>query len=60
MRDITLSNERKAATLKFSKVMLQIEHDIECTPVTDATMLVSQTSTRYAFTLSSFLCSVYN
>ena len=30
--------------------MSQIEHDIECTPVTDASMSVSKTSTRYAFT----------
>ena len=45
-----LRNERKAATFKFSKVMSQIEHDIECTPVTDASMSVSKTSTRYAFT----------
>ena len=50
MRDITLSNERKAATLKFSKVMLQIEHDLECTPVTDASISVSKMATRYAFT----------
>ena len=45
-----LLNESKAATFKFNKVMLQIEHGIECTPVTDASMSVSKMSTRYAFT----------
>ena len=30
--------------------MSQIEHHIECTPVTDASMPVSKTSTHYAFT----------
>ena len=30
--------------------MSQIEHGIECTPVTDASMSVSKTSTRYALT----------
>ena len=49
-----LRNERKAATFKFSKVMSQIEHDIECTPVTDASMSVSKTSIRYAFTAFFF------
>ena len=41
---------KKAATFKFSKVMSHIEHDIESTPVTHASMSVSKTSTRYAFT----------
>ena len=50
MHNIRLSNERKAANFKFNKVMSQNEHGAECTPVTNASMSVSKTSTRYAFT----------
>ena len=35
--------------------MAQIEHGIECTPVTDASMSVSKTPTRYAFTFFFFM-----
>ena len=46
LRDITLSNKREAANFKFDKVMLQNEHGIEYTPVTDASMSVSKTSSQ--------------
>ena len=42
---------------KFNKVMSHMEHDIECTPVTDESMSVSKTSTRYAFTPFFFFTS---
>ena len=50
LRDITLSNEGNADQFRFNKLMSQNEHGIECTPVTDADISVSKTSTRYGFT----------
>ena len=47
---LRLANVRKAANFKFNEIMSQIEHGIECTPVTDANMSVSKTSTCHAFT----------
>ena len=61
LRDITLRNERKAANFKIIKFMSQIVHGIECTPVTDASLSISKTSTRYAFTPFFFcLLSIFN
>lgn len=45
-----ISIERKAVNFKVDQVVSQNDYDTESTSVVDASVVVSKTSTRYAFT----------